>query len=48
MDETRVCPKCGGPLLNLGWLDIDRYDDACPKCDRETFLALGYDPEDER
>lgn len=29
-------------MLNLGWLDIDRYDDACPKCDRETFLDLEY------
>lgn len=41
------CPRCGTPMLNLGWLDIDRYDDACPKCDRETFLRLGYDPEGE-
>ena len=33
-------------MLNLGCLDVDRYDDACPRCDRATFLALGYDPDE--
>ena len=40
-----TCPQCGGPMLNLGWLDIDVWETACPKCDREKFLALGWDPE---
>lgn len=32
-------------MVSLGWLDLDRCDLACPKCDRETLLKLGYDPE---
>ncbi len=41
------CPKCGEPMLNLGWLDIEVDETACPKCDRERFLALGWDPEED-
>lgn len=31
-------------MLSLGWLDIEVWETACPKCGRERFLALGWDP----
>ena len=49
MEARRMipCPQCGEPMLNLGWLDIEVDEVACPKCDREKFLALGWDPEED-
>lgn len=30
--EMETCPQCGGPMLSLGWLNIEIRETACPKC----------------
>ena len=41
-----ICPKCGGSMMNLGWLDCDLDELVCPRCDGAKFAALGENPED--